>query len=86
MAFDTENQRRSALNTAIHRNLPIATGIIGLDARAMMLFQYAHDSFPAPVIITKQLKVASISLVDYNKVGTITFVDQYKIGDIEFVC
>lgn len=48
MAFDTENQRRSALNSVIYRNLPIADGTIGIDDRAMMLFQYAHDSFPAP--------------------------------------
>lgn len=46
-AFDTENKRRSALNTSIYRNLPIADGTIGLDDRAMLLFQYAHDSFPA---------------------------------------
>lgn len=50
-AFDTENKRRSALNTAIYRNLPIADGIIGLDDRAMMLYQYAHDSYPPPIIL-----------------------------------
>ncbi len=48
MAFDTQNQRRSALNSAVRLNLPIAVGVIGLDARAMRLFQYAHDSFPVP--------------------------------------
>ena len=51
MAFDTENQRRSALNSAIYKNLPIADGTIGLDDRAMMLFQYAHDSFPTSLIV-----------------------------------
>lgn len=49
-AFDTENKRRSALNTALYRNLPIADGSIDLGDRAMMLCRYAFDTFNSPVL------------------------------------
>ncbi len=55
MAFDTENQRRSALNSAIRINLPVPDGSIDVGDSAMLLFQYAFDSFPAPPAITLDL-------------------------------
>lgn len=80
MAFDTENQRRSALNTAIYRNLPIATGTIGIDARAMMLFQYAHDSFPSPLIILDLFRPQIKSLKQDGQVDSLK-----QIGKIKWV-
>jgi len=75
MAIDSANKRLSAINAGLMRIQPFPNGSLTLTDRVIVLGIYAHDSFPAPVIITKQLKVASISLVD-----------QFKIGDIEFVC
>lgn len=77
-AFDTENKRRSSLNTAIYRNLPIADGVIGLDDRAMMLYQYAHDSFPVPPAPTLFIK-----LVMTEKRANITHI--MKRSDITFL-
>lgn len=42
-AFDTENKRRAALNTALFQNLPIAAGTIGPEARAMRKIRFAYD-------------------------------------------
>jgi hypothetical protein len=81
MAFDTQNQRRSALNSAIYRNLPIASGTITIGARAMMLFQYAHDSFPSPPAVILDLFQPQIKSLKQKY----TIISEKQEGQVEWV-
>ena len=66
---------------------------LGIDALPGGIFSFVAKGIALP----KQVKVGTVTFVDYNKVdqvtlvdqdavGTVTLVDQYKIGEVEFVC